>query len=781
MQPVYLPTISDQCKSIAVTNIRLEFLIRCREANITPKTLTRKTLTETIRSLRKKIEAETNLLTRNLIEESVFTDRQFTLDLINTIETNNKVELTNRQAKVNLRFHTLIQQKNTNHVFNTANYRYPVYNFTSHIIPPDTINFMKKFRPESSIYGFAANEVSIMAEIDSLAAEVQEMYKANETMILEEQKKFREIRKYTQSFIVLAEKSYKEPQHRYIRKSAKALNDFLKQNSLLAISPDKGKGWVLIQTEKIENRLKTTIDSNFKLFTKKRPANKKANRQAQPYTLTEFLDYREKRVARHVTDLKTKDGQHPESNFSISKNEARNARTQAASIAQPAPLAKIHKFSFLDEQIHGDGRPIDIHIQESSPEYASLIPISNHLKFRFVCPLKHSPSTPLGKLINTITKPIQNSGLRIESIHGVADAVQQNLRTNPITEDEEYVSFDVVSFYDRMDCSFVKKCLTKLWPLFNEKTDRNISLTSLQKALDVCWEDGILYKNEVYTPKFGAPTGHAVSSAAQNIVMTSFELEIIKPLISEGLISFYTRWVDDTLLRINKKDLETIQNRFKTFNSNLEFTVERAEKITENNKTINFIPFLDFSINWTDNDAYTKVYRKQTTSTVVMPFSEFGPEQWKLGTLIGFIRRAITHTSPTHMHLVDKELHFIEKQFLNVGYPAHIISQKINITLTKMLHPECIPPRIQKPENENRKWLPLFLPWSGKLAHNSVLSLKRSIPSDFANITFAYSVTKLRTLLPSFSTTPLTLDQNNEQRFLFSNIVYVSNAVLSTD
>ena len=183
-------------------------------------------------------------------------------------------------------------------------------------------------------------------------------------------------------------------------------------------------------------------------------------------------------------------------------------------------------------------------------------------------------------------------------------------------------------------------------------------------------------------------------------------------------------------------------------------------KSIKNNTTINFIPFLDFSINWTDNDAYTKVYRKQTTSTVVMPFSEFGPEQWKLGTLIGFIRRAVTHTSPTHMHLVDKELNFIERQFLNVGYPSHIISQKINTTLTKMLHPECIQPRIHKPENENRKWLPLFLPWSGKLAHNSVLSLKRSIPNDFANITFAYSVTKLRALLPSFSTTPPSIEKD---------------------
>ena len=70
-----------------------------------------------------------------------------------------------------------------------------------------------------------------------------------------------------------------------------------------------------------------------------------------------------------------------------------------------------------------------------------------------------------------------------------------------------------------------------------------------------------------------------------------------------------------------------------------------------------------------------------------------------------------------------------------------------------MLHPKCIPPRIQKPKNENRKWLPLFLPRSGKLAHNSVLSLKRLIAINFAGITFAHSVTKLRTLLPSFSTT----------------------------
>jgi len=88
-----------------------------------------------------------------------------------------------------------------------------------------------------------------------------------------------------------------------------------------------------------------------------------------------------------------------------------------------------------------------------------------------------------------------------------------------------------------------------------------------------------------------------------------------------------------------------------------------------------------------------------------------------------------------------------------------------------MLHPEHLPPKIEKSTDDNRKWLPLFLPWSGKLAHNSVISLKRCIPNDFAKITFAYSVTKLRTLLPSFSTTPENIP-HNEHRFLFSHIVY---------
>ena len=86
-----------------------------------------------------------------------------------------------------------------------------------------------------------------------------------------------------------------------------------------------------------------------------------------------------------------------------------------------------------------------------------------------------------------------------------------------------------------------------------------------------------------------------------------------------------------------------------------------------------------------------------------------------------------------------------------------------------MLHPEFFI-NIKKQKSPEQKWLPLFLPWSGTLAHKYIISLKSSIPNDFACVTFAYSTTKLRNLLPSFSTTPT--ETQPEHRFLHSNLVY---------
>ena len=109
--------------------------------------------------------------------------------------------LDQRRAELNKKFHDLIQLKSINKIFTACNYSYPTYNFSDHEIPSDLLDFMRKYRPESAIFGFKVNELSTMAEVDCLAGEVQDLYSENETQILQEQHKFRQIRKHFQSFM----------------------------------------------------------------------------------------------------------------------------------------------------------------------------------------------------------------------------------------------------------------------------------------------------------------------------------------------------------------------------------------------------------------------------------------------------------------------------------------------------------------------------------------------------------------------------------------------------
>ena len=109
--------------------------------------------------------------------------------------------------------------------------------------------------------------------------------------------------------------------------------------------------------------------------------------------------------------------------YTITDDEQKEANTQASSIAQHIPLAKIHKDNFptasgeLCEQTHGDGAP--------RPTFLSA------LKFRFVNPMRHAPTAKLGQLINEILKPIQNSGARTESIQEIVVDIQKINSSGP--------------------------------------------------------------------------------------------------------------------------------------------------------------------------------------------------------------------------------------------------------------------------------------------------------------------------------------------------------------
>ena len=291
------------------------------------------------------------------------------------------------------------------------------------------------------------------------------------------------------------------------------------------------------------------------------------------------------------------------------------------------PLAKIHKFPWLTEH-HGDGRPLTLHhvdmeaYPHDTPQITALAPeyIGRRLKFRFVNPLKQSPSAKLGKLIGDILKPIQNSGLRTESIAEYAKNIQLNLRENPLEADEEYTSWDVKSFYDRLDADLFIECLSLLWTDFQEKSLRNLDFQSVTNAIRICYEDSVKFKDKFYKMKSGGPTGHAITSCGQNIVMSAFEKLIVQKLLDDGTLSFYDRWVDDTFARNRIADRSHISQEFHKFNKNIEFTVETAKMVDRGGKKLSFIPVLDIGVLWDPNGGtgFTEVYRKSTTSEILI-------------------------------------------------------------------------------------------------------------------------------------------------------------------
>ena len=56
--------------------------------------------------------------------------------------------------------------------------------------------------------------------------------------------------------------------------------------------------------------------------------------------------------------------------------------------------------------------------------------------------------------------------------------------------------------------------------------------------------------------------------------MTDLEEKVIKPLINDNVIKFYTRYVDGILFVIKHEDVGCIQNLLNNFDPNLRFTVD---------------------------------------------------------------------------------------------------------------------------------------------------------------------------------------------------------------
>ena len=102
----------------------------------------------------------------------------------------------------------------------------------------------------------------------------------------------------------------------------------------------------------------------------------------------------------------------------------------------------------------------------------------------------------------------------------------------------------------------------------------------------------------------GSPLGPVLAST----ILTAFENVIVKPLTETGVLKFYCRYVDDTLVMIKNHKMLHILNSFHSFNKNLRFTIDRFD-----NDNIHFLAIkilnnggIDISIKDTNTELYVQ-------------------------------------------------------------------------------------------------------------------------------------------------------------------------------
>ena len=76
--------------------------------------------------------------------------------------------------------------------------------------------------------------------------------------------------------------------------------------------------------------------------------------------------------------------------------------------------------------------------------------------------------------------------------------------------------------------------------------------------------------------------------------MTELEKIVISDLINSGLIKFYIRHKDDSLLLAKEDDIDNIVQQFHVFDDTLKFTID---KLTDSN-----VHFLDIKIDRNETD-----------------------------------------------------------------------------------------------------------------------------------------------------------------------------------
>ena len=138
--------------------------------------------------------------------------------------------------------------------------------------------------------------------------------------------------------------------------------------------------------------------------------------------------------------------------------------------------------------------------------------------------------------------------------------------------------------------------------------------------------------------------GGSLGPVLANIIMTECEKIIVEKLVEDGIIKFYIRYVDDTLLVIKRTGISYVLNKFNSFYENLKLQSTLLKTVPH---------FLDIEI--CPNGL--GIYHKHTQTVQYVNFDSFRLWKWKVSWIRSLVTRAKRNSSENDL---DKEIQLIK-------------------------------------------------------------------------------------------------------------------------
>ena len=182
----------------------------------------------------------------------------------------------------------------------------------------------------------------------------------------------------------------------------------------------------------------------------------------------------------------------------------------------------------------------------------------------------------IGKFLSEVLNPLTRNNYNLKDSFSAADKINA-IPKHLLSEGYQFVSFDVKSLFTNVPLKRTVNII--LDRIYNKKViNTSLRKSTLKKLiLDTCSKVAFSSNGKIYEQTSGVSMGASLGPVLANIIMTELESQVIEKMMADGLIKFYSRHVDDTLLLIKPENIDQILAACNQFDKSLEFIVDKFE------------------------------------------------------------------------------------------------------------------------------------------------------------------------------------------------------------